>query len=72
MATVVNNPGTTESSNSTALIVAAIVLLAAVFFFFYFGRGLLSGTNSGGSTAPAVEVPREIDVNVNPGGQGGQ
>lgn len=52
--------GTRSSANSFLL---GVILLAIVLFaLFYWGGNLISGVTN---TAPQVNIPREVDVNVN-------
>ncbi len=57
MATIVNNPGTTDSGAGAAgWIVAAIVLVAAVLFALFVWPGFAGGAGAG-NTNINVEVP---------------
>jgi hypothetical protein len=66
MATIVNNPGTTTDGNGGSGFLLGIVLLIifAVLFFVY-GLPYLTNAMSG----PQVNVPGQIDVNVNQPGK---
>lgn len=63
MATVINNPGDSDTGNSNnamgTVLVALVILIIAVLFIFYGLPMLRSAT-----TAPQVNVPDKIDVNV--------
>lgn len=62
MATIVNNPGTTESSNGMGMILGVIVVLLIAFFFFVYGLPMMRQ-----SVSPQINVPGKIDVNVQGG-----
>lgn len=61
MATIIERE--TESNNSSNIILALVLLFIALLFFFY-GLPLIRGAIN----RPAVQVPSQIDVNIN-GGQ---
>lgn len=81
MATVVNNPGTSDSNNTLGTVFAIIALLIVVFLFLYYGLPAL--TRQGGSAAPQpqqqapvieggdagnsleIDVPDEVNVPEN-------
>lgn len=66
MATIVNNPTTPESGGNIGMIVGVVLLL--LFGFLFIVYGLPAMRNSGNtSTTPAISVPEQIDVNINPG-----
>jgi len=74
MTTVINNPSDNNSSSGIGLVVGIILLLVFVFLLFYYGLPALRGTanttpstGSDTSTEIRVDVPDEIDVNVNSG-----
>ena len=58
MATIVNNPPA-RSNNNGALIAIIMLLILAVLFFYYGLPAIRS------YSAPQVNVPGKIDVNVN-------
>lgn len=66
MATVINNPSSDSSSSgagwAVAVVIGLIVILALLF-------GIPALSNMGGGSAPAVNVPDTIDVNVGDAGQ---
>jgi len=74
MATIINNPGgTTDANNGTpagmGFLLGIILLIVFLVFLFYYGIPALSrGIRS---TAPQVNVPGKIDVNVNTPQNGG-
>jgi hypothetical protein len=59
MATIVNNPGTSDSGSAVGMIVGVIVVLAIAFFFFVYGLPMMRQ-----SASPQINVPGKIDVNV--------
>jgi hypothetical protein len=64
---VIHEHGADTSSSGTGLILGLIILLVLAFLLFYYGLPALRGASSG----PSVNVPGQIDVNVNgPQGQG--
>ncbi len=69
MATVINNPGNSDAGNSNnnmgTIVVALVVLVIAVLFIFYGLPMLRSAT-----TAPQINVPDKVDVNVQGTDQG--
>lgn len=70
MATVVNNPGTTDSSGGMGFLLGAILLVAVVFLFLYFGLPALNRAGSTvnvnpGGEAPQINIPDKVDVNIN-------
>lgn len=73
MATIVNTPASTTDNGSGAGfmlgVIALLVFLAVLIFY-----GIPALQRAGSSTAPSVNVPENIDVNVNPNGgnTGGQ
>ena len=58
MATVINNPGTTDSGNNSGLIIGIVLLLLVVVGLVLFGvpyfRGGRVGSNSGSGTTPTT------------------
>lgn len=69
MATVVNNPGNTDSSSGMGFLVGVLLLILFVLGLLYFGLPRLNQATQ----APSVNVPEEVDVNVNtPNGAGGE
>jgi hypothetical protein len=69
MTTVVNNPGGTDTANSgMGFLMGIILLLAVLFLFFYFGLPAIRGA----TRAPQINVPGQIDVNVDTPANGGQ
>ncbi len=68
MATVVNNPPTThtDGNNGSGFLLGVIVLIIFVILFVFYGLPMLGNSvgNTGGTQAPQVNVPGEVDVNV--------
>lgn len=64
MATIVNTaPATTESdSASWAGLMAVVLIIAFLILMLYYG---LPALRSAGSTAPQLNVPDKVDVNIN-------
>lgn len=64
MATIINTPSGTTGDNSSAFtfLIGAILLVAMFFLFVYYGLPALRG----GTQAPSVEVPSQINVDINP------
>lgn len=58
---VVHDHGGTDSSSGMSLLIGLIVLLVFAFLLFYYGLPALRGASSG----PSIQVPGQIDVNVN-------
>ncbi len=54
-----------KSSNGTALIIGLVILLVLGVLFFYYGLPIISQSFN----RPAVQIPSQIDVNVNQPGQ---
>jgi hypothetical protein len=67
MPTIINNPSQTPpepSSTGMGFMFGLILLILFFFLFFYYGLPALRG-----STTPTVNIPEQIDVNINPGNQ---
>jgi hypothetical protein len=65
MATIINNPPTTESSsNLVGLIIGLVVLTAVGWFFFAYAVPQLSQLRVG-TPQVQVQVPDKIDVTIN-------
>jgi hypothetical protein len=70
MATIVNTPaGTgTDSGSGMGFLLGAILLIAFALLFFFYGLPYLGGMFQ--ASAPQVNVPGQIDVNIqNPQGK---
>ncbi len=83
MATIVNTPATTDTGTNTGLVVGIILIALLIFaLLFYGGRNFLGGfvgrapadqpnSSQPGQTnnnyAPDVNVPKDVNINVNPG-----
>ena len=67
MTTIVNNP-TPSDNNSTGLIIGIFIFIILALVFFYYGLPALKtiGTLQINVPAPVIEIPDQIDVNVNP------
>ncbi len=66
MTTVVNTPPSSGDNGNSGIIIGVVILLIVLFLLFFFGAPFLRGNR----TAPApqsggVQVPSQIDVNVN-------
>lgn len=68
MTTVVNNPAPTPGSGCNGFLVGVIVLVGFVAVLLYFGIPAIKRMRPIEVTIPApqVNMPDEIDVNVNP------
>ena len=71
MATVVNNPGTTDTGGSNSFLVGVILLIVFIFALLYFGVPMLNRATPQ-QPAPAaptteIDVPEQVDVNVTNG-----
>lgn len=64
MATVVNNPGSSNSNSGMGMILGVIVILVIVFLFFIYGLPAIQQ-----SSTPQINVPEKIDVNIQEGGK---
>lgn len=77
MVTVINNPPGGNAGNETGggmgMILGVILVVIVLALFFVFGRSALNSTGGGGETptnqtggnsGPTLNVPDEIDVNV--------
>lgn len=70
MTTVVNNPAPSSNEGSgMGMIIGIIVLVVVLFFVFFYGmpyfRGTASQNNAPQPDSAIIEVPDQIDVNVN-------
>lgn len=75
MATIVNTtPSNTESNSPVGTILAVLGLLLVVFLVLYYGLPALnrgantvapSGAESGSTNSMELQVPEQVDVNVN-------
>lgn len=65
MATVVNNPSSGEGSGvATGLVLALLIGVIAVVILFVYGLPAIQQ-----STAPQIQVPDQIDVNISQPGE---
>lgn len=64
--TIVNTPGTTtsDSGSGAGFILGAIILVVFAFLVFYYGLPMLRAAST--PTNVNVEVPKQVDVNVQP------
>jgi hypothetical protein len=64
MATIVNTPATRESDGGMGFLLGVIALIVfAVLFIYYLLPALQSGFST--SSSPTINVPKDINVNVN-------
>jgi hypothetical protein len=61
MATVINNPDTSQSGSGVGFLVGVVLLIIAGVLFFYYIVPALRNTAQG----PTFQVPNRIDVNYN-------
>ncbi len=62
MATIVNTPATTDSGNSVGFLLGVILLIAFALIFLFYGLPYIGSMFR--ASAPQVNVPGQIDVNV--------
>jgi hypothetical protein len=62
MATIVNTPGTTREGSGTGLIVGVLLAIVLIALFFIYGLPAIRGTGSDAGTT--VNIPENVDVNV--------
>jgi len=67
MTTIVNTPGqgNSDSGSGMGMIVGVVLLIAFLFAFFVYGLPMLRSSVGSGSTTPQINVPDDINVNVN-------
>lgn len=63
MSTVVNTPASGSDNSGMGFLMGVILLIAVVFLFLYFGLPMLRGVTQA-PAAPQIQVPDQIDVNV--------
>lgn len=66
MATVVNNPPPTQpnnSSNITSLVLLIFILILGILLIYY-GIPYLRSFAGGGASAPQINVPQNVNVNI--------
>ena len=68
MATVINNPDTSDRSGGLGVVLAVIVVIAVVIALLVYGLPALRNSNSQNGTT--IQVPDKVDVNVNGGSNG--
>ena len=70
MATIINTPAPAPANNdnnsSTGLILGILILVAFLAILFFYGLPALRSATQ--QSAPQINVPDQIDVNVNPNG----
>lgn len=68
MTTIVNSPTPSGNDNSTGLIIGIFIFIILGLVFFYYGLPAIRtiGTPQINVPAPVINVPDQIDVNVNP------
>lgn len=64
MATVVNTPSSGGDGGGTGFLMGMVLLIVIVFLFIFYGLPMLRQ-----SATPEVNIPDQVDVNVNGGGQ---
>jgi len=67
MATIINTPAAPAQDNSSAtgLMVGLVLFIAFAFLFFYYGLPALRNATQQAPSGVNVEIPKEVDVNVN-------
>ena len=68
MTTVVNNPGSSGDDGGSGVVVGVVILVVVLFLIFFFGLPYLKGnqtSNQAPQSGGGVQVPSQIDVNVN-------
>lgn len=65
MATIVNTPTSTDSGSGMGFVLGVILLIAFALLFFFYGLPMV-GSWFQSMSGPQVNVPGQIDVNVNP------
>jgi len=68
MATIVNNPAPVNEGSGMGFFLGALVLIVFLVLLFIYGLPMLRNATQG----PTINVPDQIDVNVNGGNGGGQ
>lgn len=61
---VINSGAGESSSNGLGLLFGAIAFGLVIFFLIYFAAPILR--NASAPSVPSINVPEQIDVNVNP------
>lgn len=64
MATIVNNPGTTENNSGMNMIIGLLILAVMIFLFFIYGLPLIRQASSMQAPQVNVPVPNKVDVNL--------
>ena len=64
MTTVVNNPAPVSDNGGSGFLVGIFVLIILGLVFFYFGLPVIK--KMGRPSAPQINIPSQIDVNINP------
>ena len=62
MATIVNTPAATESGSGLGFRLGRILLVAFALLFFFYGLPYIG--NMFQTSAPQVNVPKQVDVNI--------
>lgn len=66
MATIVNNPPADGDGRGSGFLVGIILVIIVVILLLVYGLPALNNAGTGGGTqTPQVNVPEEVDVNVN-------
>lgn len=62
MTTIVNSPSPQSDSSSSGMFIGIFALIILGLLFFYFGLPAIR--QMGQSSAPQINIPNQIDVNV--------
>jgi len=64
MATVVNTPSTSDTGGGMGFLIGMILLAVVLFLLFVYGLPLLNQAGRGGGTGTNINIPDQIDVNM--------
>lgn len=64
MTTIVNSPTPSSDNSGSGFLIGVLVLVGFGLLFVYFGLPVIR--RMGQSSTPQINVPSEIDVNINP------
>lgn len=62
MTTIVNTPSQNDSSSGVGMVIGLVLVLVIGYLFFVYGLPAMRNTKVG---TPEINVPSQIDVNVN-------